>query len=180
MQQGEIVEVIALVAVYWPGLRVPHDEAEQDVMVGAWGRLLGDLDQQTAVAAVESIAVDGERFAPQPGQIRARALELTTRESIPDVDVAWGEVTKAISRYGHTTPVGQIPWSHPAIHGAVDALGWQRICASTDLMVDRAHFIRFYGKAHARAVFEAVMPPSVRALTAGLAERLSLDRVNDA
>lgn len=172
MQRDELVEVIGLVAALWPAWKLPTDAAEQDVVVGVWDRLVGDLDQRVVVAAVESIAADGDRFAPQPGQVRRRAVSLSCVSSLPDVDEAWGEVVRKVGEVGRY----RVPsWSHPAIKTAVDALDWCRICSSTDLMVDRAHFLKFYGKAHDRAEFARVMPPSVLALTAPLADRLALN-----
>lgn len=172
MQRSEIVEVFGLVAALWPAWRLPTDVDEQDVVVGVWFRLLGDLDQSAVAAAVESLACDGREFAPQPGVVRRRAMSFGHRSPLPDVDEAWAEVLATIGRVGrYRTP----SWSHPAIEAAVNALDWQRLCSSTDLMVDRAHFLKFYGKAHDRAEFARVMPPSVLAIVGALSERLQLE-----
>jgi hypothetical protein len=171
VQQVELVAVLALIAATWPAWRLPADRDEQDVLVGVWFRLLGDLDQSTVVAAVDALACDGREFAPQPGQVRRRAVALSQPAGLPDVDEAWAEVVAKVATVGRY----RVPsWSHPAIRAAVDALGWGQVCSSSDLMADRAHFIRFYGKAHDRAEFARVMPPSVLALTSALAERLAL------
>ncbi|AUW92606.1 hypothetical protein BXT84_00450 [Sulfobacillus thermotolerans] len=64
-----------------------------------------------------------------------------------DVDRAWAVVRqqiRAVGVYGHPE------WPHPAIAAAVEALGWDTLCLSTNPEADRAHFLRFFEVAQRR------------------------------
>lgn len=70
-----------------------------------------------------------------------------TRSDQLDADQAWAEVLRQVRRVGY---YGVPVWSHPAVADAVAALGWQTICTSDNQEADRAHFMRFYERAHDR------------------------------
>ncbi|MES1975861.1 MAG: hypothetical protein V4472_25665 [Pseudomonadota bacterium] len=187
MNRTDLPRVMGLISTYWPSWKMPTEGAEADAFVDAWGRLLLDLPSSAVLAAVESYATDGERFAPGPGELRRRAIELGAPNRVPDADEAWSEVCEAITKHGWTVgmadwsappdengqqPTKTVAWSHPAIESTVEALGWHYLCTSEDAMADRAHFMRFYGAARQRIERERTMPESVRALTTGVVRQL--------
>lgn len=167
MTRDETIELCGLIATYWPHWNPPGDDDEFDVMVDAWLRLLGEVPQRAAVAAVEACAVnhDEYRFPPGPGAIRSHALALSAPVSMPDVDEAWAEIRDQIS---HTGRYGLPTFTHPAIDAAVHSIGWLTLCDTTDEMATRAHFIRFYGRSLRRATADRDMPASVRELLASI------------
>jgi hypothetical protein len=154
----DVEKVMFLVAAYWPHWPVPETEKVRNALIGAWHRQLGDLDASVVTAAVDALSARGDKFAPGPGEVRKLAMELSQPKPLLDVDEAWAEVLERIGSVGrYLTP----EWSHPAIAGAVLAMGWVRLCESEDHMADRAHFLRLYGKVHDRTMFTMTMPPSV-------------------
>lgn len=178
MTRSELVKLMALVSTYWPHWSVPTNTDELSAVVNAWERLLGDVPAKEAAAAVDAIAVEGERFAPGPGVIRRRALDIAGGPDAPTEDEAWLEVREGIRRVGSLTRYGEpLPvWSHPAIGAVVRALGWDELCESENEVADRAHFTRLYRE---RVVVERnrqAAPPSVLAAIEAVAEskRLAL------
>lgn len=162
MTKAEYARIAAELSALWPTSRWEVGTLR------AGEALLLDLDPSLVLAAVQALAAEGERFAPNPGQLRRRALELAGPR-VPSADQALSEVYSQIAAVGS---YGSPEWSHPAVGAAVDALGgWRYLCASEDPMADRAHFLKVYGSVEARHTAEALMPPSVAAL---LAERVSL------
>lgn len=104
--------------------------------------MLADLDHSRAQEAINRIIASG-KFFPTIAEIRAAAVEGQTL--MPDIEQAWGEVKRAISSQGrYRNP----EWSHSAITSAVDAIGWQTLCDSENIGIERAHFIKLY-QAHA-------------------------------
>lgn len=176
MNRTDVIETMALISTYWPHWRIPSDRDEASAMVDAWGRLLGDLDAEAVNAAVEAYAVTGAEFAPGPGVLRKRAIELTTPRGVPLGDEAWAEVLDQIARVGY---VGRPQFSHPAIEAAVAAFGWTALCESENQMVDRAHFLKMFEGIRERVTFEAVAPPSVKALVARVQTQLGLGHGDD-
>lgn len=54
---------------------------------------------------------------------------------------AWGDVLTALKRLGSwTTPV----FDNEITQKAVDCMGWQCLCESTNVEADRAHFMKMY------------------------------------
>lgn len=159
MERTELVQVMALVSGYWPAW------TPNDVTMLAAERQLLDLPQAQVVAALDVIAAEGVEFAPGPGAIRKRAIEL--HSPAPGVDEAWGEVCEQIREVGHAA---RPAWSHEAVASAVRAMGgWQALCSSTNPEADRAHFIRMYGVGVTRLASERAMPPATREAIAEMA-----------
>lgn len=170
MNKTEYAKIVAHVTGLWPNNRWEMGT------IRAGESLLLDLDARWTHAAVELLAAEGERFAPNPGQIRKASLELAGRENgsgLPDPDAALEEVYKAISHVGYYRSP---EWSHDAIGAAVDAFGgWQAVCLADNPEAFRAHFMRLYASCAGRRRREQLAPASVKELvTAGL--NLSLER----
>lgn len=158
MTRAEYAQVMAFVAACWPHWQ-PTPET-----VAAGERLLIDLPQDAVLAAVEqSSLTDG--FAPGAGQIRSRALALLN--PTPDGDQAWSEVLEQIARQGWC---GTPSWSHEAVEATVNAFGWHTLCESTNVVADRAHFLKLYETARHRVTHAGATLPSVAAVTARVAE----------
>lgn len=169
MNKREYATVCALLGALWP----QHKWSVETIKAGE--RILLDLPADDVLAAVEMLAAEGERFAPNPGQVRKTAVEMATiaaGSDMPDADEALGEVYEAIARVGH---YGTPEWSHEAIGATVDALGgWQEaVCHHENTEAFRAHFLKLYASAVTRRRRQQVAPESVRQLIAtGLDLRL--------
>lgn len=170
MTRDEYASICGLIGGLWPS----NKWGMETIVAGE--RLLLDLPVDAALAAVEQLAADGERYAPNPGQVRKAAVELAARASgdCHEADEALAEVFAAVARIGYYR---RPEWSHPAIASTVEALGgWQAVCLDENPEAFRAHFLRLYGVAATRVARERVAPDSVRELvTAGL--DLSLKRL---
>lgn len=132
-------------------------------------RLLLDLDHVAALAAVDRLAITDPRWFPGIGALRAEAVELTDPQGqAPTMEEAWGEVRRAIARFGVHVGTEQsdrtLEWSHPAIGQVVEHMGWRTLCTSDNEVADRAHFARMYEARVDHWRVETAMPPSVRAL----------------
>ncbi len=159
MTKTEYARIAAELNCLWPSSRW-----DVGTMRAGETQLL-DLEPGQVMAAVQSMASEGERFAPGPGQVRKRALEMVGSQ-VPSADEALAEVYRQIAAVGY---LGLPEWSHPAIGDTVAAMGgWLALCASEDHMADRAHFLRLYGTVERRHATAALMPPGVAALLVGL------------
>lgn len=170
MTRREVIEAMALVSATWSNWHLPTEKDEREAVISAWLRVLGPFDNALVVAAIDSFVVEAGPFAPHQGMVAKRAAELQARATgheVPGVDEAWAEVQREIARVGWTgalDPQRKPLFSHPTISAAVEAMGWQTLCESENEVADRAHFLKLYGSATARATRDAVMPASVREL----------------
>lgn len=120
------------------------DTKALDAMTSAYEALLADLDYASCNAAVR-VLLQSKNSIPAVADIRRVVLELERGPVRPGGE-AWGEVLKAISRYGaYRTPGVDFEFSEPEVARCVNALGWRVLCASEDQTADRARFIELYG-----------------------------------
>lgn len=164
MTRTELARVVAEVNALWPQARWEADT------IRAAEALLLDLNPGVALRAVHDLASEAREFAPPPGVIRRRTVELSDAPigiHPPSEDEAMAEVYEQIRRTG----VYRVPtWSHPAIGAVVQALGgWEFVCLTENQDALRAHFFRLYTLRAGRAKRLAVTTPAVRALLTGSA-----------
>lgn len=159
MTASELAQAILLAQGHWPNFRVSRATPV------SWERLLGDLEFELVVTALDRLALESPEWPPGAGAVRAMARGSVVGDQAPDVDEAWAEVSRAIRRVGS---YGNPEFTHVAISAAVDALGWKTLCMSENPVADRAHFLRIYDVTVRRAERERTMTPAMAALAPSL------------
>lgn len=191
MTEQETLKLIGLAMMCYPKWLENATKETLEPMKATWHRMLGDLEFEVAEAALAK-HVGLSKFPPTIHEIREAAASLLPT-SIPDAEEAWGEVWKAISKYGYTRPPESLkspdptqtfvvfsdPWdfSHPVIGQAAKAMwgSWTaacRECETETAGVQRGQFMRVYATVTRRQREAKLLPAPVRELTLMLAERL--------
>jgi len=134
MKESEITRILSILQVAYP--QRPMAPAAQRL----YAEMLADLEGAETLHAVKALVLTREsEWYPTIAEIR-RAV-VAQREQLPPPDAAWAEVQRAISKWGrYRAP----KWTHPAIDRAVDAIGWQAICDSTEPEILRAQFVKSF------------------------------------
>ncbi len=116
----------------------PRSEIGQETLL-AYASMLSDVDAQDAKTAVERLICTSKWF-PTVAEIRAEVADAATA-GLPAVELAWGEVHRAIGEVGHY----QVPaFSCPEIASAVRAIGWRHICLDKNVTSTRSRFTDAY------------------------------------
>ena len=107
--------------------------------------MLSDIPPQILEAAVKKLIMTN-KFLPSIAEIREVAYgikEIISGTAAPDESEAWGEIIKAIRSVGY---YGKPKFSHEAITVAVNNIGWQDICMTTNdgMNILRSQFRRAY------------------------------------
>jgi hypothetical protein len=140
MTESEAAELIAILKSAYPRQHI--DAGTMSI----YALMLRDLDR-AEVREVVIAYISNEPFFPTIADIRKRVIG--ARLGLPDRDQAWKEVIDQIHRIGaYGVPV----FSCPAIAEAVEAMGWQNLCRSTNIAVERAQFRDLYNGVHQRHV----------------------------
>jgi hypothetical protein len=148
-------EAARLVAVMFSAVPSHRVEAKAvPAMINAYADLLGDLTYAQCNAALR-VLLQTSTWLPSVAEIRAAALEVD-RGPVRAGGDAWGDVLRAVSRYGaYRRPGEDFTFADPVVARCVQSLGWQQICASENVTADRAQFIRLYdttaGQTHRQA-----------------------------
>lgn len=94
MTRDETKTILLIMMTTWPNYR-PEMRKE---LVDIWHDLIGDLTYSAALAALKAYAqTDISGFAPSVGQLRAKVVELTSRQSMSEAE-AWEAIVRAVRR----------------------------------------------------------------------------------
>lgn len=143
MTRGETAKLVAIVLATWPAQagRVTN----VDAMIDAWHMALEDVPSKVASSALRRLQATA-KFLPSPAEIRLAADEVSRGEALTPAE-AWGDVVRAIGRWGMNRPPGEESgWNFNDLltRRVVDSLGWEELCQSTNQVADRARFIEEY------------------------------------
>lgn len=126
--------------------------------VAVYTRLLADIppaDLQTVVDQCLSEC----KFLPTIAEIRDRYHALTRTLGQPSATEAWSEVLRQIRAVGY---IGVPEFSYPITAQVVRSMGWRELCASENMVADRAHFLRMYEQLVERGEqFNRLLPQSL-------------------
>jgi hypothetical protein len=156
LTRQDSAELFALLAAAYP--KEPMTAAQMALYEAFWA----DSPVEVVRAAVVRHIAQSPWF-PRISEL----LALIHEGDALDADAAWAEVQRQIRAVGY---YGQPTWSHPAIAAAVEALGWDTLCRSTNPEADRAHSVRFYAMAQKREQARrqwAALPERVRQALVG-------------
>ena len=161
----EVIRIIGVLKLTYPNFGSRLTEDEWSVMPEVWHRLLHDLPFELLDAAVIHYATSsGSAFPPSVAELREAAFKLANHGT-PQAEEAWGEVQKAIRRFGYY----RVPeFDDPTTARAIEIIGWRALCMSENEMADRAHFFRIYAALAKREHDNVIMLPEVRAVAARL------------
>lgn len=140
----------------------------------AYFDMLQDLPYELAAVAIKKIiATDEYPTLPTIGKIRQAAAEIS-RGHILSAPEAWGMVLKAVHEYGYYRE-GEALASLPGqVAEVVRWMGFQTICMSEKISVDRGQFLRMYEVHQKREQEQAVLPPAVRDVIKQLAGKMKM------
>lgn len=127
-------------AVYTMPSFLPDDNA-----MNVWYQLLKDLDYMVAQTAVQKYMLT-QKTPPTIADIR----ELCSTIALGDKPLwsdGWDEVMRAIRRYGSYNEFEALQSMSEVTKQCVKRLGYQNLCRSEDISIDRANF---------RMIFEQV------------------------
>lgn len=138
MNKQEILKAVAPLQLAFKG---NLDDARMRLYV----EMLSDIPPQILEAAVKKLIMTN-KFLPSIAEIRETAYGIKgtiSGTAAPDESEVWGEVVKAIWSVGY---YGKPKFSHEAITVAVNNIGWQDICMTTNdgMNTLRAQFRRAY------------------------------------
>ena len=116
---------------------MPNIEAAQ-----MWYGFLKDLDYAPVVAGLQKW-IATEKWPPTIADIRDMAAEASNGK-IPDWGEAWGQVVRAIHRYGSYRAPEALASMSPQTAATVRCIGWDAICFSEEPETMRAQFRQMY------------------------------------
>ena len=126
-------------------MQLAYNASLDDARLRLYVEMLSDIPPSILETAVKKLIMTN-KFLPSIAEIREVAYGIKgiiSGTAAPDESEAWGEVIKAIQSVGY---YGKPKFSHEAITTAVNNIGWQDICMTTNdgMNTLRAQFRRAY------------------------------------
>ena len=113
-----------------------------------WFRQLEDLPAKV-VETVVNLWVATNKWSPSIADIREKSAELLTG-SRQDWGEAWEEVMRSVRAFGSWREKEALQTLDPLTRECVERIGFQSICASENIAVERAHFRDVYNQVYGR------------------------------
>ena len=156
MEKAEFSKLVMVIRSTYPQSQVlATNEA-----VSVWYELLADLPYPAAAAAIQKW-VSSEKWPPTIADIREWATKSVTPE-IPEWSAAWETVLAAISRWGMYRQSEALATMDETTRDTVNRMGWQYICWSENINIERATFRDIYNAIKARKEQQLKLPESLR------------------
>lgn len=153
MNSKECHNVLMTLSAAYPNAPMPS----QTIVV--YARMLADLPLDLAEAAILE-AINRCKFLPTVSEIRDIAGSLARPDGLTAGE-AWTEVLRAINKWHY---YGKPEFSSELVKRSVEAIGWQTVCTTETIGVERAHFMRIYEQLVGREHERMRMLPEVRKL----------------
>ena len=166
MTKGEVAKLLAVLAAAFPRFEV------DDLKVQVWHEMLGDLDYDVANIAIKKIIILNT-FPPAIAEVRKTAIEISNSINITAAE-AWGEVIRAVKKYGHYRAKEAIASMSPATAQVVRCIGWSEICLTEEPGVIRAHFLKMYDQIAAREQEKQLLSPTMQTEIKKLAKKYDI------
>jgi hypothetical protein len=174
MAANDLPAVWAVLLRAYPYFEKERNKRDLAETFEVYASVLSDIPAELLrAAALQHIA--SSKFFPAVSELRDVALSLSRTAERTAME-AWGEVMHWMSRgdlkmlpggNGYESP----RFSDPLTQRVVNAMGWNQLCQSENLMADRAHFLKAYDAYKARERQDAQLLPQVRSLTEVLRAR---------
>lgn len=131
-----------------------------------WYRALADIPYKKACTMLEKWVML-QKWSPSISEIREQCAEMGA-EPRRDWSEGWADVLKAVRKYGWMRESEALASLEPISSETVRRIGWQNICASEALGVERAAFRTIYETMDKRQAEERRLPESLKRMIAGI------------
>lgn len=166
MTKNETSKILAVLAAAFP--RFEPDK----LMLDVWHEMLGDLEYTVMQLAAKKCMINSV-FPPSIAEVRREAVKIINPQRKTAAE-AWEEVNKVVDKFGYYRQVEAMESLSPVVARAVKSIGFEKICLTENMGVERGQFIKIYEQMDGRDYEEILLPDSMRLQIAGIASRLSL------
>lgn len=130
----------------------------------AWASMLSDIDYNTMNLAVQKWVLTNPK-PPTLADLRSMCAEVEQGTQL-DYGDGWGQVTKAIGRFGMYREAEAMESFDAITRECVKRLGWRNICTSENQTADRARFGDIYKQIAKRDADSRAMPEALKNMIA--------------
>lgn len=125
-----------------------------------WHKAFEDQPFAVVFGAVSKYILH-KKFPPTIADIREEVVRMTNPSAMKSGEEAWEEVIIAVKKFGFYRQGEGIKTLDEVSQRAVRTIGWDNICKSETIGIERANFLKFYDSLNKGAKEKAVLPQSL-------------------
>ncbi|NDL68496.1 replicative helicase loader/inhibitor [Anaerotalea alkaliphila] len=156
MTREEAIKTLTFLKAAYPRFYADLSKQEAEGAINLWTMMLADYQYPVVQVAVQQYVATSQ-YPPTIAEIR-RALVGAVQGPGTSPDEAWGQVQKAIRRFGYSRQEEALASMDKVTAGIVRNMGWMNLCMSENQMADRAHFLKLYQAAAEEEKRNQVIP----------------------
>lgn len=163
MNKNETAKLLMLIKSHYHFFLKDADEIAENMIINSWNSFFEDIPVEIMVKAVQNHILTSDS-PPTVKQLREQALKLINPSSAPlSPDMAWEMGRKAVIRFGRYRKDDGMEYlrnESEAIAKAINAVGWERICNSSneELAFRKNEFASYYNEVSADNKQDYLMP----------------------
>ena len=168
MTEKEVAAILAVLSAVYPDTGKTQSAFVKKTIAEIWWKSLMDIPFDLARQVVEAhIISSGEKFMPQPSEIRKKCLEAMRGEENRPMEgtEAWALVRKAMgnSYYNGAEEYAKLPRMIQKIIGSPSVLKDWGLMPPESLSVEQSHFLRAYRTMVERETNDRAIPEALKA-----------------
>jgi hypothetical protein len=174
MTKAEVTKLLTITAAMYPKFEISN------IKIELWADLIGDIPFKVAQAALKKVMMTSE-FPPTVAEIRKAAAEITTpKNEVMDAGQAWGEVQRALKKWGWPEPEKAMAMMSPLTQQVVKQISWREICMCEETGVIRGQFMKMYNAMQTRKEQDKLLPENFKNQIQLIAENFSIKQIAEA
>lgn len=177
MNLTETLQIMAVLRSEYPDFCRGFSQEELERKAALWQEIFSGDDAGLVGAAVKSIIVADQReFAPKVSHIKEEMRKLTSADDL-DEDQAWELIRVAVSRSGYEAQkeYDKLPDVLQEMCSPGQLHEWSQMDSDVFNSVIGSHFRRAYRARQQSRKRDALLPPEVKQVIAGVAARAALE-----
>lgn len=156
MTEAEFAKLALAIREMYPQSGVLQTKTAMEL----WYQMLADLPYDAASATLSSW-ITTSKWPPTVADIREGVAKRTMPE-LPEWSEAWGSVINAIHRWGMHREAEALESMPEIARETVKRMGWQNICLSEKVEIERATFRDIYAAIAKRKAQDAQLPDHLK------------------
>jgi len=158
MNKKEFIIITEVIMSFFPNF---EKKISTDTRLKIWFEMFQDLNYKSTELALKKVLIDS-KYMPTVSEIRQAVAEIENPDNSITGSEAWGQVIKAIGRYGIYEPKKALDSMDQRVSTLVKRFGWKDICLSEKIAVERSNFMKLWEEQQQKEVKYTALPGSVK------------------
>jgi loader and inhibitor of G40P protein len=154
------MKTLAILQSCYPNQYKNIDETILSMTAQTWANAFADIPFNVVFNAVQQHILKSQ-FSPTVAEIRLRCVEMIKPNKPKTAQEAWESVVLAIKKFGYYQQDKAFETLEDRTKRAVRVIGWQNICQSESVGIERANFIKFYDSYNVDAQDNYIFPKAL-------------------